>query len=266
MSIVLGGKTPEQLGFRILMDTVEPALPETRDRTLQIDGRHGLYDFGADLAERRFEFPCAMLKADVVALQRAERELTAHLVDGYGRPKTMELIINSEPEKVYTVRYAGSLTPQRMVGLGRFTLPLVAYDPFAYVPMNAYDNTLHYDAGLAFDSGLMYPNPPGIDWMYYRQMAGLYNYSNMITPLTLSFVGNVGDVLIKSLTTGQQMQISGQVTSMELKQLAVSVNGSNGLPRFSGDFIELLPGTNELIFEGNSPAGVITFNWKHKFI
>lgn len=134
MSFTLGGKTAEELGIIMLRSSVRPVLPATSDRTLAIPGRPGLRDFGADLGARQFVLECGFIERDRFALEQRLITLAAHLVDSYGRPREMELTLATRPGQSFTVRYAGTLTPERIYGTGTLSLPLTAFDPFARGP------------------------------------------------------------------------------------------------------------------------------------
>ena len=294
MSIKLGGKTAEELNIRVLIDTQEPILPDTRDRILTIPGRHGAYDFGADLEPRKFELKCALLGATSPSdLQKKVRALAAHLIDENGRPRTLELIFDTEPEKKYYVRYAGSLPIERIVALGLFTLPLVAYDPYAYSALDAYDVTYEYDTGKTYDSGLIYPNAhtvqdwtfvypaqmipignarewAGFVWIYPRHMSSQYNYSDYKTPLIVEISGNVTNPTITNVDTNQQISIattlSNQTLVIDGEKMTVTIDGANAISLMSGDFIDLQSGGNGFIFEGINPYATVTYKWGHKFL
>lgn len=129
------------LGFRVLEESAEPLLPSTRDIGVSIPGKHGLYDFGADLTERAFSYSCAFVSdgtnydvPSAAGLQQRVRTLARHLTDSYGRPRTLELRRAFEPDKFYLVRYSGSASLERLIynSIGLFELELVAFDPFAY--------------------------------------------------------------------------------------------------------------------------------------
>lgn len=132
MSFVLGGKRADELGLVMLRQSQRPVLPGTVDRTMQIAGRHGAWDFGADLQPRLFNLECAFITNNSVELQQKISELAGFLMDFTGRPRSLSLYFLTQPDRTYTVRYSGTLPIDRVAGLGRFTLPLVAYDPFAY--------------------------------------------------------------------------------------------------------------------------------------
>lgn len=140
-SITLGGVKDVDLGFRVLEESQEPLIPSTRDQGMVIDGRHGTHDFGAVLEGKPFTYECAFIpqgtnykKPSAADLQRCVRRLAQHMTDSYGRPRDMTLRRSWEPDKYYIVRYAGSTPLERIAysSIGFFTLPLMAFDPFAY--------------------------------------------------------------------------------------------------------------------------------------
>ncbi len=109
----------------------DPILPPTRDRLVEIPGRNGAYDFGADLGPRRISIPCAFLYAGTVAvLNTHAKALAAFLLDN-GKPAALELIFESDKTIYYDVRYSGSLDLTRIVFDGLFDLNLIAVDPYA---------------------------------------------------------------------------------------------------------------------------------------
>jgi len=142
MSFTLGGKTARELGLVMLRESQRPILPGTMDKTMHIPGRHGAWDFGAELDARVFELECAFVTKNRVELQQRITALAAHLVDSYGRPRKLELRFDVQPDRYWIVRYAGRLPVERVAGLGRFTLPLVAFDPFAYGPDRVYETVI----------------------------------------------------------------------------------------------------------------------------
>lgn len=134
MSFTLGGKTAAELGIIMLRSSQRPILPATVDRTLAIPGRSGQRDFGADLGTRLFVLECVFIERDRFALETRLMALAAHLVDSYGRPRPLELTLETRPGQTFTVRYSGNLTPERIYGTGTVSLPLTAFDPFARGP------------------------------------------------------------------------------------------------------------------------------------
>ena len=133
MGFILQDKTAEDLGLIMREGESNPILPDTRDRIITLPGRHGAYDMGAEFEPRGISIPCAFVYANnQEELEGYIRDLAAHLLDVWGKPRELSLTFDAEPDKTYYVRYAGSLSIDRIIFDGRFNLELVAYDPHAY--------------------------------------------------------------------------------------------------------------------------------------
>lgn len=141
--LTIGGVRPSDIGLKVLRDSDRPILPATRDRMIDIPGRNGAWDFGADMEPRYFSLDCAFMTRGPTELQQHIERLARLLVDSFGKPRILDLVFSVNPERTYTVRYSGNLQVDRLVGLGRFTLPLVAVDPYAYGLENIYETTLN---------------------------------------------------------------------------------------------------------------------------
>jgi phage-related protein len=131
-AIWLDDKSNVDLGFIVRGTSQRPGLPGTVDRTLTIPGRHGQYDFGAELSSRSIVLDCAFITRDAAELQQKVMELSRYLVDSFGRPRTMKLRLRERPGQHFNVRYVGSFDIDRIIGTGLFSLPITAFDPFAY--------------------------------------------------------------------------------------------------------------------------------------
>ncbi|NTZ20939.1 phage tail protein [Paenibacillus sp. JMULE4] len=129
--IWLGDKSNEDFGFIVRGTSKRPALPSTVDRTLTIPGRNGQWDFGADMGPRPFVLDCAFITRNANELQQQAVALAAHLIDSYGKPRTLELRFRERPGQFFTVRFVGSFDIDRIIGTGVFSLPFTAFDPWA---------------------------------------------------------------------------------------------------------------------------------------
>lgn len=133
MSFTLGNKTAAQLNLIMLRDNDWQALPPTRERSIEIPGRSGRYYVGMDMGVRQFNLECEFYKAaNRAALETHIRTLTDHLLDDQGRSKELTLKFDDDESREYKVRYIGTLNIRKLVNTGVFTIPLVAYDPYAY--------------------------------------------------------------------------------------------------------------------------------------
>jgi len=75
---------------------------------------------------------CVFVTRNATELQQKVMELSRFLVDSFGRPRQLKLRLRERPGQFFTVRFVGSLDVERIIGTGLFSLPFVAFDPFAY--------------------------------------------------------------------------------------------------------------------------------------
>jgi phage-related protein len=251
MSLTLDGKRPEELGLKLLQEHQHPALPETRDRSVEIPGKHGAYDFGADLGVRNFELPFLVNKFEKMDLQYMIRNFAALLVDPYGKPRTFKLIFAYEPDKFYMVRYSGSVPVDRLVRMGNFVLPLTAFDPFAYFIVPSDEITMGSDIPIMSDilwgtglSGFTITAP---------QTISIINNGNQVIRLSYLLEGSGTNVTMaangKSFSLGTFTNTNWEIDG---DGYVTKKNGVIDLTSTSGDFVELLPGTNEVTFSGSN--------------
>jgi predicted phage tail component-like protein len=104
-------------------------LPGTRDQYLAVPGRHGDWDFGFDFESRSIELECFVRTGSESELRRRSREIAEWLNPAKGARK---LILDTEPDKHYLVRFAGKIKAEVIARSGQFTLPFRAADSVAY--------------------------------------------------------------------------------------------------------------------------------------
>ncbi|MNO28121.1 Phage tail protein [compost metagenome] len=261
MGFSLNGIRSEDLGIIFLRNSQRPILPQTNDRTLSIPGRNGAWDFGADLDTRSFTLECALIEDSAEALQTAVERIAAALVDVKGKPKPLELVFDTRPDRYFTVRYVGSLDIERLIRAGQFTLPLIAFDPFSYRIEPILDSDIPLDSDVRLDGE---------------------NYAFNITESTTIQLDNVGTLSISPVIT-----ITGSFDTLNLAcgdklftyteavdgvlvidgvRLTVQVDGVNKLSKITGDFIDISPGANQIEVSGVNLNFQISFYIPAKFL
>lgn len=276
MGVTIDGKTLNQLGLAMLKEHQHPAAPSTRDYTISIPGMAGAYDFGSDLGVRQFTLPLLVKpQPNENALALKVREIMKTFFDQYGKPRTIKLIFDYEPDKYYNVRYSGSLDMSRFKTMTKIVFPLTAFDPYAYALSSAYDskNKQNYDTGLKYDNGLMYPNTQNFQWLYSTHYSGVHNYSYYETTLKIIIKGRCKNPKITNLKTGKWIQINETFADadqliIDTKTWTVVKNGTiNLLAKYTGDFIQLVEGDNSFLFESETPPSAqVSFEWNHLFL
>lgn len=293
-SVSIDGVRLADFGVHLLDESAEPALPQTRDNTLTIPGRHGEYDFGSYFGARPLDLACGINnQASLSDVQKLVRELNTLLLDEYGRPKTVRLVYDYEPDKHYNAKFSGAMPIERIARAGTFVIPMTASDPFAYSDSDAYDqDAILYDTGKQYDNGIMYQNKGVVNWLYSRHYSGAHNYNLYVSPFSFVVEGAVINPKFTNLTTGKIFSINTVVARderlyidsekyMVWKIKTVLDDYYWSAPEYivadrfkwerinlhrevKGDFPQLVQGDNGFLFEGNLPNAIINFNWKHK--
>src|SRR5690625_3731218 len=132
-SVRIDGVRLADLGVHLLNDSEEPLLPDVRDYSVTIPGRHGAYNFGAFFEPRHLTLSCGINnQASLEHVQALVRDFTKLFLDDYGSPKEVTVEYEYERGKRYTARLNSQVPMDRIVRAGFFQVPLIAYDPFAY--------------------------------------------------------------------------------------------------------------------------------------
>lgn len=269
MSLTIDGKHISELNLQLLRDHQNPAAPATRDNVMMIPGMHGAYDFGASLGVREFLLPVHLkLKNEYETLSSAIRKVMAVFIDPYGKPKTVKLIFDYEPDKYYMVRYSGNIPINRLFSMGKFELPLTAYDPHAYSVVESTEDVLWGD-DIPFMSDITF----GI---------GANSYT-VTTPQTLS-IDNFGSQVVRPI-----IEISGTATTLAIaiqgeifyfgtfenstfiidaERYAAIKNGQNFLFELKGNLekLEFMPGANAVKIASPNMNINISFKYRAKYI
>ncbi|WP_339063552.1 phage distal tail protein [Tepidibacillus marianensis] len=244
--ISLDGRTLDSFGLILQPGHSHPILPQTKDVTIEIPGRHGAYDVGASLSPRIINLPLAWARETTREnLQQRIRELAAFLVDATGKPRTFKLTFDYESTINYNVRYSGSLDIDRFYKVGTFMLPLVAFDPFAYGS----------EIQQSFTTAL--------------------NIDGTATALPIfevNFTAASQDFKILQIETGKMVRVihdfvAGDILVIDNEKRLITINGLKAMPSLDLDseFFELMPGTNTF---NTIPADVatLTVNYKPRWL
>lgn len=107
---------------------VNSILPAVNQRTVEVPGRDGLYDFGNKIGTRKIEVDYTIIAIDEVDLRSRVREFANWLYYDDAKP----LVINDEPDKTYYAKVAGNTELDEILHIGQGTVQFICYDPYAY--------------------------------------------------------------------------------------------------------------------------------------
>lgn len=268
MSLTIDGKHISELNLQLLRDHQNPAAPSTRDSVMAIPGMHGAYDFGASLGVREFRLPVHIkLKDEYETLSSAIRKVMAVFIDPHGKPKTVKLIFDYEPDKYYMVRYSGNIPINRLFSIGKFELPLIAYDPFAYSVVKS-NEKITWGSPIPFATEIPFSYKPSQYDINVSQTIQVNNRGSSVVRPVIEIVGSATALTLtingKSYSFGD---LSNGTLLVDAQYYTVIKNGQNYLFNMQGNLedLELLPGENTVIVDGTNLSLKLTFNFRSKF-
>lgn len=261
--LLLDNKTPRELGMGVFRNTQRPILSSTVDTIVTVPGMHGAYDFGATMGPKPFELECAFMTKDYIELQRRVSELAAFLLDGDGRPRTIPIVFANQPDRQYTVRYSGSLQIDRIAGLGTFTLPFIAYDPFAYSTWSS--ESLTVDSPVFVDSDIYVDTEYNFS-IKNPQTITVYNYGNQNAQPIIEISGafsslslNVGGVVFT-----YNVPMSGTLT-LDFKRKTAKIGTTSVLKNTNAKFGKLPRGASSVVIDGSGLNFSIVIKFRQKY-
>lgn len=130
MGFSFDGTASKNMGILSRMPT-ENRVPELRNRTIEIAGRDGLLDLGSSFSERVIEISCLITPKRTQADFLDCKDRIVHWLSP--DKGTCELILDTEPERVYYARLQSGVTFEKAAVLAAtFDLTFFCPDPFGY--------------------------------------------------------------------------------------------------------------------------------------
>ncbi len=135
------------LGVIVLRDSRYELMPETRNTTEEIPGRHGEIDFGSEFKARAIELHVATLDG-LTALQKEQLKRT---IAKYLNPVsgTKKLVFLDDIDVQYEVKYAGKIDLTKYADWMEFTIPFKMCQPF----IESREQHVQMGAGVIVNSG-----------------------------------------------------------------------------------------------------------------
>lgn len=267
-SVRIDGVRLADIGVHLLADSQEPMLPDVRSHTVTIPGRHGAYDFGAYFEPRPLTLSCGFNhQASFDHVQTLIRNLSAIFLDAYGRPREVSVEYDYERGKYYKAKLASGVDINRIVRAGLFSVPLVAYDPYAYSTFSSDEVTwgneeitfeYSYLLGHEGTGGSVRITSPTTQNIYVDGYAvkPIFEISGRATRLTIA-------------TNGYSFELptfNNETWTIDCDKYTVLRNGKNAFGDMSlGEFI-LHPGSNVVSFGGSGMDVNVRIKFRDKYM
>lgn len=255
----------------ILKDYERPLFPSISNKTKNVPGRPGAWDFGIDVGSRVESFPVVCLAGAPLERELLMRDFVGRLFDRKGNPRTFKIRTSYDPDFWIECRVSANAKGKfSRGGHVDFELQFTAFnDPFKRATQTAFDpvEPVFYDQVVPGD---FYKNPESFNWMYSRHYYGCYNYGSLETDIIFTITNASGkNVSIEHMESGKELTLpdfSNAKVEIDTGKKTIKVNGQNIVKGSNMKFFNLWPGQNGFVFKGEGVKGTINSKWLHKFM
>lgn len=268
MSLTIDGKRLNELSLALLPGFQHPAAPPIRDYTVSVPGRPGAYYFGSDIDPLEFNLPLIIKpQEDRFSLTTAIRKMVSVFINPYGKPKEVKLIYDYEPDKYYLVRYSGSMPIDRYFRMGKFELPLIAYDPHAYSVLQSTDE-IRWEDMVPWMSDIPINFKQTSYTVTTPQTLTVENYGQKVVRPVIEINGSANNLTLT--LKGERFSLGSFTNSsflIDAGRYAVIKNGQNFLFQLQGNLekLELMPGANAIPIAGSNLNINVAFKYRAKY-
>jgi predicted phage tail component-like protein len=225
------------LGVIVLRDSRHELMPQTRDNTEEIPGRHGEYDFGSELKSRLMELHVATDDG----LSQLQKEQLKRTMAKYLNPVagTKKMVFLDDMDVEYEVKYSGKIDLTNYAHWMDFTLPFKMCNPF----IQSYEEHSLTGEGVIVNEGTF-------ETPIFIEIPG---------PATSPTV-SVGTSVISYTST----IAAGQTLIIDTATQTAKIGSVNAIAQVSGDIdIMLEPGANVSVVPSISSTVV---RWRDKYL
>ncbi len=258
--------TFEDFGYKERFGETNPSTPEIEEKFISIPGRPGRISFGTEIGVKQFKIPLMLIEKSEYERQQRRNNFVAFLFDAYRQPRTFKLIFDYEPDKFYWVKVGSQLTPEMLYQMDQIELTLIANDPTKYSVSKSEEITWENDV-IPIYSDILWMTGEGVHTVTSPSTIEIVNNGTLaqLASFTISGTGtNVGfSCNGKSFSLGTFTNTTFEIDG---KTYSVKKNGIDVFSALSGDFIELLPGVNNVQITGSDLNLTISENLRYAYM
>lgn len=240
----------EDFGFICEPGNEDPLMPNLEHKTVSIPGKLGLWYFGMEIKEKQFSFPLKIMDRFLTRVQYNFNDLKAFLLDSIGQPREIKIVFDYETDKYYIAKVSGFSVPARLTEESTFTVNLVAYDPLKYGAVENHE--IHWDSTtVTFDDSY------SIDSVYVDDVTIT---APQVVATTVNGYALTPTILITGAGDNVTLKANGKTLSLgSFSNATYEIRGKdyrifkNNVEQFiNGDFLQLLPGLNQVEIIGSN--------------
>lgn len=257
----------EDFGFICEPGYDDPLTPSFSRKTYSIPGREGVIPFGTEIKERHFSYPLMIIERFHYDMQEKFEEFASFFFDKYGKPRRLKMVRDYDPTKFYYVELEKQILPDRLAEDGKFVLPLVAYDPYAYTLLKSVEN-ITWGTRIPFATKITFGYKPSQFTVNGPQKLEVNNMGNLVVRPIIEIVGTASGLTLTLNGKGFSFgDLNNETLFIDAATYTVKKNNQNYLFKMTGDLerLELVPKNNNVQIGGIDLNLKVTFDFRGKY-
>lgn len=240
----------EDFGYICELGNEDPLTPNMEHKTLSISGKIGPWDFGTEIKEKYFSFPLKIMDRFLTRVQYNFNDLKAFLLDPFGKPREIKIVFDYETDKYYIAKLNGFSIPARLTEESTIVVNVVAYDPLKYGTVENHE--IHWDS-----TTVTYDDSYSMDSVYVDNATIT---APQIVETTVNGYALMPTILITGTGDNVTLKANGKTLTLgSFSNATYEIRGrdfriyKNNVEQFiNGDFLQLLPGLNQVEITGSN--------------
>ncbi|WP_182103787.1 distal tail protein Dit [Niallia taxi] len=266
MPTKLDDYTFEDFGLIEEFGHVHPSTPDFTEQTLSIPGRPGLLSLGTQIGAKQFSLPIKVFVRDRYERQRMKNKFVAFLFDEYRQPREFKLSFDYEQDKYYFAKIASQITPEMLFQMDQFELTLIANDPTKYFLLDADEITVGSHIPI-----LSRVRPARHSFVIKsNQTINVVHDGTLAIKPRITISGSASNVTLKNTRNNKSFKITDVISTKPIiiygENYMVTEGGNDTFSKLVGDFLELLPGDNNITVSGEGLDLIISFKYRAQFM
>jgi phage-related protein len=263
----IGGYSFASLGIKLLSSNI-PILPETRQQEDDLPGLDGSLDLGTEYGPRQIELE-VFVKADSKTELHSKLAKIASIFSP--RRGIQPLVITPQTGKLFYVKFNGSLSLEKIGSMnGKFTIPLKAFDPFAY-SVNDTSEPIRLGQGYTLGQGLRLGDSYTFEAKQASTNFSVYHAGTHEAKPLIRVTGTGSNLVLTNDSTEEGLIVDltllqGDILEIDCKLNRIAINGSNAFYAFSGVYPKLVEGENIFTLTSSNPNLQIEFIFRHTYL
>ncbi|PAD86667.1 hypothetical protein CHH55_16995 [Niallia circulans] len=258
--------TFEDFGYKEGFGETNPSTPEIEEKSISIPGRPGRISFGTEIGVKQFKIPLMLIEKSEYERQQRRNNFVAFLFDAYRQPRTFKLIFDYEPDKFYWVKVASQITPEMLYQMDQLELILIANDPTKYFLLDA--DEIRMGSHIPVRSRIR-PARHAFS-ITENQTIKLTNDGSLAVRPRISINGTATNLTVRNTRNGQSFSMSNIASNkpvvVEGERYLVTEGGVDTFSKLTGNFLDLLPGSNDIAISGSNLNLTISFKYKNQYM